>query len=43
MIFLHLFDDDASFEESYNGEEYKEPWVSLTEENDEVNYDKKKI
>jgi len=42
MIFLHFFETDASFEESYNGEEYKEPWVSLTKENDEVNYDKKK-
>ena len=42
MRYLHLFETDASFEESYNGEEYKEPWVSYTKENVEVNYSKKK-
>ena len=42
MKYLHYFDDDASFKGQYNGNGYKEPWVSLTEENDEVNYNKKK-
>ena len=37
---MHLFETDASFKESYNGGEYNEPWVSLTKENDEVNYNK---
>ena len=42
MVYIHCFDDNASFEEQYNGEEYKEPWVSLTKENNKVNYSKKK-
>ena len=28
--YLHLFESASTFEEAYNGEEYHEPWVSLT-------------
>ena len=39
MIYLHLFDTVSAYtEERLNN--YEEPWVSLTEENDEVNYNK---
>ena len=41
MQYLHKFETDSAFEAEYNGEDYKEPWVSLTSENGEVNYNRK--
>lgn len=38
--YLHPFDTDAEFEAAYSGENYKEPWVSYTIENEEVNYNR---
>lgn len=38
--FLHLYNSAVTFEADYNGEAYHEPWVSLTRENKEVNYNK---
>ena len=38
--FLHLFETVSAFTEQYNGEAYEEPWVSYTEENNNVNYNK---
>ena len=40
MKYLHNYDTDAHFSEDYNGSAYTEPWVSLTQENGEVNYNK---
>jgi hypothetical protein len=40
MKYLHKYDTDAHFSEDYNGSAYTEPWVSLTQENGEVNYNK---
>lgn len=37
---LHLFETVSAFTEQYNGEGYKEPWVSYTEENGKVVYNK---
>lgn len=37
---MHYFDDNASFEEQYDGGGYHEPWVSYIMENDKVNYNK---
>ena len=38
--YLHLYYDADSFSGDYNGAAYHEPWVSLTEENSRVNYNK---
>lgn len=38
--YLHLFDSVTAFTESYNGNDYLEPWVSYTEENEHVDYNK---
>ena len=37
---LHLFETVSAFTEQYKGEGYKEPWVSYTEENGKVVYNK---
>ena len=38
--YLHRFETDAEFGPAYNGDFYHEPWVSLTVENGDVNYNK---
>ena len=39
--YMHLFETVSAFTEQYNGEGYEEPWVSFTEENEKVAYNKK--
>ena len=39
--YLHLYETASNFEADYNGTAYTEPWVSLTEQNGDVNYNKK--
>ena len=41
--YIHLYKTNSDFTASYNGPDYKEPWLSLTEENMEVNYNKPKL
>ena len=41
--YIHLYKTNSEFTASYNGPDYKEPWLSLTEENMEVNYNKPKL
>ena len=41
--YIHLYKTNDKFTEAYNGPDYKEPWLSLTEENMEVNYNKPKL
>ena len=41
--YIHLYETNQEFTEAYNGHDYKEPWLSLTEENMEVNYNKPKL
>lgn len=38
--YIHLFDTASKFNEAYNGGSYEEPWVSYTEQTQEVNYNK---
>jgi hypothetical protein len=38
--YLRLFDTVSAFTEAYEGPSYGEPWVSLTQENRDVNYNK---
>ena len=38
--YIHLFDTASEFNEAYNGSSYIEPWVSLTEQTQEVHYNK---
>lgn len=38
--YIHLFETASEFNEAYNGSSYEEPWVSLTEEGEKVNYNK---
>lgn len=38
--FLHKYDSLSAFTEDYNGEAYHEPWVSLVNENEHVDYNK---
>ena len=40
MKFLHKYSTESDFEEDYNGTAYTEPWVSLTEDVDRVDYNK---
>jgi len=40
MIYLHYFETNSEFSAAYNGEDYLEPWVSLTSENEKVKYNK---
>ncbi len=39
---LHLFDTEAEFQTKYWSAEYEEPWVSLTDENGNVKFNKSK-
>ena len=41
--YIHLYKTNDKFTEAYNGPDYIEPWLSLTEENMEVNYNKPKL
>ena len=41
--YIHLYKKNSEFIEAYNGPDYVEPWLSLTEENMEVNYSKPKL
>ena len=41
--YIHLYKTNSEFTASYNGSEYVEPWLSLTEENMKVNYNKPKL
>ena len=41
--YIHLYKTNDKFTEAYNGPDYVEPWLSLTEENMEVNYNKPKL
>ena len=41
--YIHLYEKNSEFIAAYNGPDYKEPWLSLTEENMEVNYNKPKL
>lgn len=38
--YIHLFGATSEFNEAYNGKSYEEPWLSLTEEGEKVNYNK---
>lgn len=38
--YLHLYESASTFDNEYWGDSYLEPWVSYTEENGEVNYNK---
>lgn len=38
--YIHLFKTNSEFQDNYNGEDYHEPWLSLTQENMAVNYNK---
>ena len=40
MKYVHYYETDSEFRQVYNGNEYEEPWVSLTEQNGEVSYNK---
>ena len=41
--YLRLFDTVNEFNSAYTGEEYIEPWVSYTEENEHVDYNKSEM
>ena len=43
MDHINLFQTNAEFLSAYNGSDYIEPWVSLTEENMALNYNKKQL
>ena len=38
--YIHLFKTNQEFTEAYNSPNYEEPWLSLTEENNAINYSK---
>ena len=38
--YLHKFETNSEFSAAYNGEDYLEPWVSVTSENEKVKYNK---
>jgi hypothetical protein len=40
MKYVHYFETSSEFSAAYNGADYLEPWVSVTKENDEINYNK---
>lgn len=42
MEYLYIYSATSEFVEDYYGDEYHEPWVSVTIENEEVNYNKKR-
>ena len=41
--YIHLYKTNSEFTASYNGSEYVEPWLSLTEEGMTINYNKPKL
>ena len=41
--YIHLYETNDEFTAAYNSPNYKEPWLSLTEENMEINYNKPKL
>ena len=41
--YIHLYKTNKDFTEAYNGPDYKEPWLSLTEENMAIGYNKPKL
>ena len=41
--YIHLYEKNSEFTEAYNGPDYKEPWLSLTEENMTIGYSKPKL
>ena len=38
--YIHLYETNDEFTKAYNGPDYKEPWLSLTEENNAISYSK---
>ncbi len=40
--YIHLYETNSEFTASYNGPDYKEPWLSLTEEDMTISYNKPK-
>ena len=41
--YIHLYKTNSDFTKAYNGPDYKEPWLSLTEENMTISYSKPKL
>ena len=41
--YIHLYETNSDFTKAYNGPDYKEPWLSLTEENMTISYNKPKL
>ena len=41
--YIHLYETNSEFTEAYNGPDYDEPWLSLTEENMTISYNKPKL
>ena len=41
--YIHLYKKNSEFIEAYNGPDYVEPWLSLTEENMTIGYSKPKL
>ena len=41
--YIQHYKTNSEFTEDYNGPDYVEPWLSLTEQNMEVNYNKPKL
>ena len=41
--YIHLYKTNDKFTEAYNGPDYIEPWLSLTEENMTIGYSKPKL
>ena len=41
--YIHLYSTNDEFTEAYNSPNYKEPWLSLTEENMSISYNKPKL
>lgn len=40
--YIHKFNTTSDFESAYGGSSYKEPWISLTISNNQINYNKLK-
>ena len=41
--YIHLYETNQEFTKAYNGPDYVEPWLSLTEENMTIGYSKPKL
>ena len=41
--YIHLYETNEEFTAAYNSPNYKEPWLSLTEENMTIGYSKPKL